>query len=156
MGGTDTPWVCNNPSLFDSSWQHAVSSQVGIFEYAQLKDRTPPQPNNPQTHETIHPSVFRQKVIRPEISAVVQQHPEILWKLLPFEQSIREKWPFKPGERESTDKVAMETASKEQEEQKSFLEQAEKGVKNMMSPITSIKDAQMHDPEEPKLFRGVK
>jgi len=152
---TEYLWSLFKPA---AKWgeQTPHDSQVGIFEYAQLKDRTPPKPDDPQTHETIHPSAMCQKVIRPEISTLVQQHPEIVWKLLPFEESIREKWPFKPGERDSTDKITVETASKEQQEQKSFLEQAQKGAKNMMSPITGIKDAQMHDPEEPMLFRGVK
>jgi hypothetical protein len=49
------------------------------------------------THETIHPSALRQKQILPQLKTNVDNNPALVTELHPFEQEVKEQWPYVPG-----------------------------------------------------------
>ncbi|KZS95997.1 hypothetical protein SISNIDRAFT_451651 [Sistotremastrum niveocremeum HHB9708] len=101
----------------NSPWgaQLPHNPKTGVFTLAETLNRELPKPNDLITHETIHPSVRRQKVMIPAVEQLLKDHPEIEWKLLPFEEAVEKTWPFIPGRnvpagQEATDEVEAQTS----------------------------------------------
>lgn len=62
----------------------------GIFALSETNIRKLPTITDNITHETIHPSVLRQK-------ALISFDPALLCKLLPLEEELEKKWPYTQG-----------------------------------------------------------
>lgn len=80
------------------------NSATGIFELAETIQRTIPTQMNDVTHEMIHPSVLRQHKVHPEIIQAVRNAPELLWRLHPHEEIVREHWQIKRASTDSAPK----------------------------------------------------
>jgi hypothetical protein len=63
------------------------SPRTGIFVLAEEHVRKLPTVTDNITHETIHPSVLRQKNLIPI-------NPALLCELLPLEKELQKNWPF--------------------------------------------------------------
>ncbi len=68
---------------------------TGIYSIANSIQRTIPTTTNDITHETIHPSVLKQKQLKPELLQDVQNNPALIWTLLPLEEQIKDNWQVK-------------------------------------------------------------
>jgi hypothetical protein len=69
-----------------------------IFRLADKIQRPLPSvPDDPVTHESIHPSVLHQSCISPVLSGILSLHPEIVCPLLPFEHEMKAKWAYDPS-----------------------------------------------------------
>lgn len=74
--------------------------------------RQPPTSSNPITNESIHPSVFMQGSISPQLTNTLASHPELICQLMPLEEQVRRHWPYIPGTNSSNgDTNAMETVT---------------------------------------------
>ena len=69
-----------------------LSPLTGIYSVAKVQQRTLPTSTNDITHEVIHPSVLHQANPIPELSQVLEEHPELLHTLLPWEENTKEAW----------------------------------------------------------------
>jgi hypothetical protein len=56
-----------------------------------------PTSTNDVTHETIHPSVLKQKQILPQLKANIDKNPALITGILPFEEDVKKHWPYIPG-----------------------------------------------------------
>ncbi|OJA18912.1 hypothetical protein AZE42_08355, partial [Rhizopogon vesiculosus] len=61
------------------------NSRTGIFALSEANARELPTMTDNKTHETIHPSVLRQKQL-------IAFNPALLWKLLPLEEELQKNW----------------------------------------------------------------
>jgi hypothetical protein len=59
---------------------------------AERIQRTIPTSLNPVTNETIHPSALCQRNPNSRVVQAVQQTPELVWRLLPHEEVVKEHW----------------------------------------------------------------
>ncbi|OJA08303.1 hypothetical protein AZE42_07574 [Rhizopogon vesiculosus] len=66
--------------------QHPHDSRIGIFALSQANTRELPTVTDNKTHETIHPSVLRQK-------QPITCNPALLCELLPLEEVLQKSWP---------------------------------------------------------------
>lgn len=66
------------------------SPRAGIFVLAEENVRKLPTVTDNQTHETIHPSVLRQK-------NPIPINPALVCKLLPLEEELQKNWPYVEG-----------------------------------------------------------
>ncbi|KAF9270123.1 hypothetical protein L218DRAFT_14436 [Marasmius fiardii PR-910] len=82
------PWGAQNPH----------DPLTGIFALSLTTERTLPTSKNEITHERIHPSVLQQRKLQPAIKCLVEEHPELVCKLLPLEEELRTEWPYVPGQ----------------------------------------------------------
>jgi hypothetical protein len=73
------------------------SPRTGIFSLTDKITRQLPNSTNDVTHETIHPSVLKQKQILPQLKATLDKNPALVYGLLPFEEQMRNNWPYVPG-----------------------------------------------------------
>lgn len=74
--------------------------------------RQPPTSSNPITHESIHPSVFMQRAISPQLTNTLVTHPELVCQLMPLEEQVRQHWPYIPGTNSSNgDTNVMDTVT---------------------------------------------
>uniref|UniRef100_A0A0W0F5N8 T6SS Phospholipase effector Tle1-like catalytic domain-containing protein n=1 Tax=Moniliophthora roreri TaxID=221103 RepID=A0A0W0F5N8_MONRR len=69
---------------------------TGIFSLSITTQRTLPTSENDVTHESIHPSVLEQPALDPAIQYLVDEHPELIAKLLPLEEEMKAQWPYDP------------------------------------------------------------
>ncbi|KAK1233033.1 hypothetical protein PQX77_003836 [Marasmius sp. AFHP31] len=76
---------------------------TGIFRLGLTTTRTLPTSHNEVTHETIHPSVFEQPTINEDIRKLIDEHPDLVAKLLPLEEEMKTLWPYEPGKVEIRD-----------------------------------------------------
>ncbi|KAF8960979.1 hypothetical protein BDZ97DRAFT_2034223 [Flammula alnicola] len=83
--------------------QQPNDSKTGVFLLASTVQRTlPTTPNNPNTHESIHPSVLQQAKLNPStLHAIVTQHPTLVAALMPLEEQIKKEWPYDPNSPEA-------------------------------------------------------
>ncbi|KAL6309914.1 hypothetical protein BKA93DRAFT_842602 [Sparassis latifolia] len=73
--------------------QKPHDSITGIFRLADTIQRTLPTSTNEVTHETIHPSVLRQKDLYPALTNDLEKNfLRIVSSLLPLEEEVRSKW----------------------------------------------------------------
>ncbi|KAG1825887.1 uncharacterized protein BJ212DRAFT_1316763 [Suillus subaureus] len=70
--------------------RHPHNPRTGIFALSKEHVRTLPTVTNNITHETIHPSVLRQK-------QSISFDPALVCKLLPLEEELQKKWPYIEG-----------------------------------------------------------
>lgn len=70
------------------------SSKTGVFTLAACSTRTFPSLSCPEspTFQYIHPSVLERKECPPSITHLIENNPNIMCKLQPFELSVREYW----------------------------------------------------------------
>ncbi|KAI0963650.1 hypothetical protein AcW1_000668 [Taiwanofungus camphoratus] len=68
------------------------NSLVGIFSLAQTIQRKIPSATDNITHETIHPSVLRQKILLPELANNLKKNPGLVCQLLPLEEELKFHW----------------------------------------------------------------
>lgn len=70
------------------------SSKTGVFTLAACSARTFPSLSSPEspTFEHIHPSVLERMKLPPPIKHLIENNPNIVCKLQPFELSVREYW----------------------------------------------------------------
>ncbi|PSS37677.1 hypothetical protein PHLCEN_2v501 [Hermanssonia centrifuga] len=71
------------------------NSMTGIYSIANSIQRTIPTTTNDITHETIHPSVLKQRQLKPELLQDVQNNPALIWTLLPLEEQMKDNWQVK-------------------------------------------------------------
>lgn len=75
----------------------SASPATGIFLLADKIQRPlPTVPNDPITHESIHPSVLHQPSVSPVLFRILALHPNIVSALLPFEE-MKVNWAYDPG-----------------------------------------------------------
>ncbi|KAF8961004.1 hypothetical protein BDZ97DRAFT_1703631 [Flammula alnicola] len=87
--------------------QQPHDSATGIFLLADKTERTlPTMPNDPETHETIHPSVLEQMKLGPALSALLAQYPDLVCPLTSLEEQMKKKWPYDPNSKEAQDYAA--------------------------------------------------
>lgn len=55
-----------------------------------------PSAPDPRTNETYHSSVLRQHTPPAAVQVSVKQYPELLQKLMPLEEQLKQTWPFDP------------------------------------------------------------
>ncbi|EGN94668.1 hypothetical protein SERLA73DRAFT_96017 [Serpula lacrymans var. lacrymans S7.3] len=77
--------------------QQPHDPRTGIFILSDKISRTLPTKTDDVTHETIHPSVLRQAHMLPQLQKNIDEDPALVCQLLPFEQEMREHWPYVPG-----------------------------------------------------------
>ncbi|KAF8168146.1 hypothetical protein B0H34DRAFT_684398 [Crassisporium funariophilum] len=77
--------------------QKPHDSATGIFILANTGQRPlPTMPNDPITHESIHPSVLQQQSLYPALSELLKKHPKIVCNLSPMEEEMKMKWRYDP------------------------------------------------------------
>jgi len=69
------------------------NSVVGIFALAKTIQRKIPTETDNVTHESIHPSVLRQKTLVPELAEHLAKNPHLVCDLLPLEEELKAGWP---------------------------------------------------------------
>ncbi|KAL0071878.1 hypothetical protein AAF712_000800 [Marasmius tenuissimus] len=85
---------------------------TGIFRLGLTTTRTLPTSHNEITHETIHPSVFEQPTLNEEIRKLIDEHPDLVAKLLPLEEEMKTRWPYVPGQVEIRDEKGKPVKAK--------------------------------------------
>lgn len=68
------------------------SSITGLFKYGDKIQRALPTMTDSTTHETIHPSVLKQKDQVPKLAEIIEKNPSLVGKLLPLEDELRKNW----------------------------------------------------------------
>ena len=81
---------------------------TGMYAIAERIQRTVPTTFNPVTNEMIHPSVLCQRDPNPEALKAIEQTPQLVWRLLPHEEIVKEHWQVK---RAATDSVQKQDSS---------------------------------------------
>lgn len=99
-----------------------------MFTLGESLNRDLPKPCDPVTHETIHPSVGRQKVLIPAVKQLLEEHPKVEWKLLPFEEAVQRTWPYVPGHNVPQGKEATEEVEAQDSEEKTLKAMAKAAV----------------------------
>ena len=56
-----------------------------------------PTSSNPNTHESIHPSVLMQGAISSRLINAIATHPDLVCQLMPLEEQMKQHWPYVPG-----------------------------------------------------------
>jgi len=115
------------------------NSKTGVFTLAESVNRDLPKPADPVTHETIHPSVRHQKVLIPAVKQLLEEHPEVEWKLLPFEEAVERTWPYVSGHNIPQGKEATEEVEAQNSEEKTLKAMA----KAALAPLH--KSATLHE-----------
>lgn len=90
------------------------SSRTGIFALALENTRRLPTKTDDVTHETIHPSVFEQDHMSPQLRESIQNNPLLVCSLLPLEEEMMRDWPYIPGKNvpmDSKESVQVESAT---------------------------------------------
>src|SRR6202167_5632151 len=100
------------------------SPRTGIFSLTDKITRQLPTSTNDITHETIHPSVLRQKQILPQLQANIDKDPALICGLLPLEEELRKNWPYVPGKYPPQDVKTEEGPAKADATPKSLLDMA--------------------------------
>ena len=70
----------------------SLSPLKGIYSVAKVHQRSLPTVTDDVTHEVIHPSVLEQTNPIPELSYILNEHPEMVHTLLPWEMKMKEGW----------------------------------------------------------------
>lgn len=65
---------------------------TGIYSIAESIQRTVPTITNNVTHETIHPSVLKQKNVCAEVQKAIQANAALVCGLAPLEEVVRDNW----------------------------------------------------------------
>jgi hypothetical protein len=89
--------------VFPWGKQPPHDSRTGIFALALENTRRLPTKNDAVTHETIHPSVFEQDHMSPQLRESIQNNPLLVCSLLPLEEEMMRNWPYIPGKNVPTD-----------------------------------------------------
>jgi len=76
---------------------------TGIFALALENTRKLPTQTDDLTHEKIHPSVLEQDHLSQELRENILKNPSLLCHLLPFEEEMKNNWPYVPGKNVPTD-----------------------------------------------------
>ncbi|KIM84974.1 hypothetical protein PILCRDRAFT_817818 [Piloderma croceum F 1598] len=92
--------------------------RTGVFSLTETITRQLLTSTDDVTHETIHPSALRQKQILPQLKANVDNNPALVTELLPFEQEVKEQWPYVPGKNPPRD---IKTEENSDDMNKSFM-----------------------------------
>ncbi|KIJ32055.1 hypothetical protein M422DRAFT_35987 [Sphaerobolus stellatus SS14] len=77
-------------------------SEIGVFKLANQFPRKIPTRTDDETHEYIHPSVFKQELILPELIQNTEANPSLICELNELENTLREAWGYVPGQHMST------------------------------------------------------
>ena len=78
------------------------SPTTGVFALSITSQRPLPTKTDEVTHETIHPSVRHQKELYPKLAQAIDEHPNLIAKLLPLEEELRKNWPYTPTTQQET------------------------------------------------------
>lgn len=89
-----------------------LSPRTGIFALATEITRQIPTATDDVTHETIHPSVLRQKQILPQLETNINNNQSLVTGLMAPEDDLRTHWPYVPGAHPPTDIKTTEFAQK--------------------------------------------
>jgi len=98
--------------------------RTGIFSLTDKITRQLPTSTNDITHETIHPSVLRQKQMLPQLQANIDKDPALVCGLIPFEDEIKKNWPYVPGKYPPQDAKTEEIQKPAEAVHKSLLDMA--------------------------------
>lgn len=85
---------------------------TGVFSLEATAQRQLPTATNDVTHETIHPSVLRQKTLVTAVEHDIKQHPDLICSLLPLEDELKVNWSYTPGKKLSSQPTLSEPLSK--------------------------------------------
>ncbi|KAF8632637.1 hypothetical protein AX15_001836 [Amanita polypyramis BW_CC] len=93
--------------------------RTGIFSIASATPR--PLPSlDPDTQESVHPSVHEQEILDSRIKDHIEKYPELICQLTPLEEEWKQRWPYDPNTpqaqryRQMQTKVANENGKPEQ------------------------------------------
>ncbi|KAF5374815.1 hypothetical protein D9758_000331 [Tetrapyrgos nigripes] len=114
----DTKYLATLPSPV-APWgkQDPHDPATGIFSLASQVKRAIPTSYNEVTKETFHPSVLQQTNIDPEVSKIIEEHPEMLADLKPLEKELQSSWTIDEA---SVYTMNMESSSEEKKDSSSF------------------------------------
>jgi hypothetical protein len=84
----NAPWGAQKPH----------DPKTGIYILADTIQRQIPTSFNPVTHESIHPSIFEQSAILPQLKHTLATFPDLVGQLMPLEEQAKQQWPHILGQ----------------------------------------------------------